>query len=126
MAGLVATGGSPTTGTTADITPFYDSSYQLSPASSYISGSQQQTIQQNTDSQWLSVDLANTPGGLQTIVTELDLRKALACGGPSGNCVTPVVSQISKGDPQYQQVINSMFRQPTKILEQNIYPYSAD
>ena len=124
VGGLIAAGGSPTTGATANITPFVDSAYDLSPAINYTGD--QAIVQQNTDNQWLDVNLASTPGGLQTIVTGLDLRKALACGGPSGNCVTPIVSQVGMSDPRFQQTINSMFRQPTKILEGETYPYATE
>jgi hypothetical protein len=125
-AALITTGGNPAT-PTADITPFVDSSYSLTQqALAKMSTPDQVQIQGQTDQLWLSPNMGSTPGGFQTVVTALDLRKPLSCGGPSGDCVAPIVSQIGMGDSQFEKVINSMFRQPTKILENNAYPYSAE
>ncbi|MFO0753556.1 MAG: hypothetical protein U0411_09565 [Thermodesulfovibrionales bacterium] len=127
VGGLVATGGSPTTNTTADFTPFNDSSYELSAAGGYADD--QKEIAARTFSNWLSPDIMNTPGGVQVFAGKIDFRKALACGGATkatDACSTPAITQVGMDDPRFNQVYKEMFTFPNKDLQKHTYPYTAD
>jgi hypothetical protein len=78
IGGIVATGFSPTTNTTANFTPYVDSSYQLDP--SRDTSGDALAVANNTRDQWIAPDIAGTPDGVQTLVSKIDIRKALACG----------------------------------------------
>ncbi len=123
VGGLVASGFSPTTQTTADITPFFDSSYDLTTPSTTGDGA---IVASRTDAQWLNAAFDATPCKYGTFIGKIDLRQALACGGASHTkgCGATVVTQIGSDDPRFKQVYNEMFHQPTRDLQQYNYPYT--
>ena len=124
VGGLIASGFSPTTNTTADITPFVDSSYDFSQPN--LSGDQA-TVAQRTDSIWLNSSPDSTPGGYQRFVVNMDYRKALACGGAShatSDCMASAITQIGQDDPRWKTLYDEMFINPRKDLQQYTYPFS--
>ena len=129
VGGLVATGFSPTTSTTAQITPFAYSAYQLNPSTAW-SGDQKQ-IANNTYNQWLSPDVFSTPpigGGVQLFAIKIDFRKALACGGASqatDACTTAAITSLPMSDPRYNSVFGEMFNFPQRDLQKYNYPYTT-
>ncbi|MEW6741094.1 MAG: hypothetical protein AB1325_14490 [Nitrospirota bacterium] len=63
IGGLVASGFSPTTSTTAQLTPFSYSAYQIDPSAS-MSGDAK-AIADRTRSNWIMPNAQTTPGGVQ-------------------------------------------------------------
>ncbi|MDA8172063.1 MAG: hypothetical protein M0Z48_09605 [Nitrospiraceae bacterium] len=128
VGGLVATGFSPTTSTTAQITPFAYSAYQLNPSTAW-SGDQKQ-IANNTYNRWLSPDVFSTPpigGGVQLFATKIDFRKALACGGASqatDACTSAAITSLPMSDARYNSVFGEMFNFPQRDLQKYNYPYT--
>ncbi len=127
VGGLIASGGNPTTSTTAHFTPFSNSSYELSDADT-LEGDQAE-IASRTFSNWLSPEIMSTPGGVQVFASQIDFRKALACGGASkatDACATPAITEVGMNDPRFNQVYREMFHFPHKELQKHTYPYAAD
>ncbi len=126
IGGLAASGFSPTTDSVADITPFYDSSYSLDTSGNYSGDAAE--VAKRTFAAWLSPDIMNTPGGVQVFATNIDIRKALACGGASHatvDCTTPAITQIGMDDPRFNSVYTEMFSFPNKELQKYKYPFTT-
>jgi hypothetical protein len=126
IGGLIASGFSPTTNTTAQLTPFSYSAYQLDPSSS-MSGDAK-AIADRTRSNWVMPDAQNTPGGVQRFIMKLDMRKILRAGSVSAtNNVSDDTSssvEVVRGDdPRFNTIYNEMFYNPSKTLQKYKYPY---
>lgn len=123
IAGLIATGGSPTTNTTAWFTPFSKSSYQLAPLPP---PGDALTVGNETRSKWIAAPDEATPGGFSSHIGTINFKRALACGGASKStpaCVAPAVSTLSMNDTRFNQVFSDMFWFPSQFLQKHKQPF---
>jgi len=128
VGGLVASGFSPTTSTTAYFTPFVYSKYQLDPSSAWSGDAK--AIADNTFNNWLRPDVQNTPGGVGVFVSRIDMRKAVLCGGASktATCdpsVSNPVVQVYGTDPRFWSVFKEMFHHASQELMKYKYPFTT-
>ncbi|MCL4492814.1 MAG: hypothetical protein M1510_13120 [Nitrospirae bacterium] len=129
IGGLVASGFSPTTSTTAHITPFAFSAYQLNPSDAMSGDSKE--IASRTFDNWTKPDIMGTPGGVQIFASKLDIRRAALCGGASyatdacsANAASSIVD-IPMSDPRFKTIYEEMFSNPSKELMKYKYPYTS-
>jgi hypothetical protein len=128
IGGLIASGFSPTTSTTAYFTPFVYSKYQLNPSAAWSGDAK--AVADRTFDQWLRPDVQNTPGGVGVFVSRIDMRKAVLCGSPSNtdNCnpeVDQPVVQVHGTDPRFWSIFNEMFHHASQYLMKYKYPFEA-
>jgi len=128
IGGLVASGFSPTTSTTAHFTPFVYSKYQFDPSTAWSGDAK--AVADRTFDQWLRPDVQNTPGGVGVFVSRIDMRKAVLCGSPSNtdNCnpeVDQPVVQVHGTDPRFWSIFNEMFHHASQYLMKYKYPFEA-
>ncbi len=121
MGGLVASGFSPTTSTTARLTPYSYSAYQLDPSTN-MSGDAK-AIADRTRANWIMPDAQNTPGGVQQFVTKIDIRRAAECGSASratDACTanpTSSIVVIPMDNPRFKTIYDEMFYSAHKMLQ---------
>jgi len=128
IGGLIASGFSPTTSTTAYFTPFVYSKYQLAPSAAWSGDAK--AVADRTFDQWLRPDVQNTPGGVGVFVSRIDMRKAVLCGGASktATCdpsVSDSVVQVHASDPRFWSVFNEMFHHASQYLMKYKYPFTT-
>jgi hypothetical protein len=128
VGGLVASGFSPTTSTTAHFTPFVYSKYQLDPSAAWSGDAK--AVADRTFDQWLRPDVQNTPGGVGVFVSRIDMRKAVLCGGASktATCdpsVSDSVVQVHGSDPKFWSIFNEMFHHASQYLMKYKYPFTT-
>ncbi|MEW6739044.1 MAG: hypothetical protein AB1325_03955 [Nitrospirota bacterium] len=129
IGGLVASGFSPTTSTTAQLTPFSYSAYQLDPSAS-MSGDAK-AIADRTRSNWIMPDSQNTPGGVQKFIMKLDMRKILKAGSVTAtdnvsDDTSSAVEVVKGDDPRFKTIFDEMFYKPQKMLQKYKYPYDTN
>lgn len=127
VGGLIASGFSPTTSTTAQFTPFIYSKYQLDPSQAWSGDAK--AVADNTFNQWLNTPVQSTPGGVSVFVSKIDMRKAVLCGGASNTAqcdpaVSGSVVQVYADDPRFWSVYNEMFRHASQDLMRYKYPFT--
>ena len=129
IGGLVASGFSPTTSTTAHLTPYNNSAYQLDPSIN-MSGDAK-AIADRTHANWIMPDAQNTPGGVQQFVAKIDIRRAAECGSASratDACTanpTSSIVVIPMDDPRFKTIYEEMFYSSHKMLQKYKYPFTT-
>ncbi|WP_353684435.1 hypothetical protein V4D30_01190 [Thermodesulfovibrio sp. 3907-1M] len=126
VGGLMASGFSPTTSTTAHFTPFVYSKYQLDPSQAYSGDAKR--VADEIFNKWLSPNVQNTPGGVGVFVSRIDMRKAVLCGSISNadQCSTgDAIVQIHASDPRYWSIFNEMFHHASQELLKYKYPFTT-
>jgi len=127
IGGLIASGFSPTTSTTARFTPFIYSKYQLDPSQAWSGDAKR--VADETFNKWLNTPVQSTPGGVSVFVSRIDMRKAVLCGGASNTAqcdpsVSSSVVQVYADDPRFWSVYNEMFRHASQDLMKYKYPFT--
>jgi hypothetical protein len=129
IGGLIASGFSPTTSTTAHFTPFVHSAYQLDPSTA-MSGDAR-AVADNTRNNWVMPNAQNTPGGVERFIMRLDMRKILRAGSVSKTNTVPddassAIEVVKGDDPRFNTIFNEMFYDPAKNLQKYKYPFTHD